>query len=206
VASDERLLTRPAEFGPRIARKYGGTSMSLSDRYNRGDSWIQKCDKYLTDTGNRVGNFWLDQTGINRRTLTQGLYIAAVLAASERAIVFHDPTMFVMAAVAMMSYMGLGQSKGGVVEQIQAEAAGLPKNTLAWMRLEILVIGVWMLASAGGGFVALLHSNQSIAVLLIKPLMAGIAFTALQAGDYISRTNPASPGKGGRGKLSFNPR
>src|SRR5687767_1653890 len=117
--------------------------MSLSDRYNRGDDRIQKFDGYLTDLGNVAGNWWSDQTGMSRRTLTQGLYIAAVLAASQYGISFRDPFQLVIAAIALLSFTGAaGHSKGGVVEQLQAEAAGLPKNTLALMRLGILAVGV----------------------------------------------------------------
>ena len=31
--------------------------MSLSDRYNRGDGRLELLDRYLTDLGNRAGNF-----------------------------------------------------------------------------------------------------------------------------------------------------
>src|SRR5680860_86030 len=110
--------------------------MSLSDRYNRGDGRIQKFDRYLTDLGNVAGNWWSDQTGWSRRGLTQGLYVAAALTASQSGFTFGDPFLYVIAAVAMLSFTGAaGQSKGGLVEQIQAEGAGLPKNTLAVMRL-----------------------------------------------------------------------
>jgi hypothetical protein len=176
--------------------------VSLSDRYNRGDGRIQKFDRYLTDLGNLAGNWWADQTGFSRRTLTQGLYVAAILAASQHGVVFKDPFLLVIAGVAMLSFTGVaGQSKGGVVEQIQAEAAGLPKNTLAVMRLVILFVGTMQLANAAFGFVGLLNSNLSMTRYILDPLLFGIALTALQASDYICRTNPATPGKGGRGKL-----
>ena len=176
--------------------------MSLSDRYNRGDGRIQKFDRYLTDLGNIVGNWWADQTGCSRRTLTQGLYVASILTATQYGISFRDPFLLVIACIAILSFTGAaGQSKGGIVEQLQAEAAGLPKNTLAVMRLGVLFIGVLRLLDAAVGFVAVLSTNVSITDYLIAPLLGGIALTALQASDYICRTNPATPGKGGRGKL-----
>ena len=176
--------------------------MSLSDRYNRGDDRVQRFDRYLTDVGNVVGNWWSDQTGWSRRTLTQGLYVTAVLTASQYGISFRDPFLLVIAGIAMLSFTGAaGNSKGGVVEQLQAEASGLPKNTLALMRLGILFIGIMQLADAVVGFAVALNANVSITQTIIAPLLGGVAMTALQASDYICRTNPAEPGKGGRGKL-----
>jgi hypothetical protein len=69
------------------------------------------------------------------------------------------------------------------------------------MRLEILVVGVWHIMIAGGGFLAALGSDHPLTTFIVKPLLLGVALTALQMSDYICRTNPATPGKGGRGKL-----
>lgn len=180
--------------------------MSLSDRYNRGDGRIQKLDRYLTDVGNRAGNLWLDSTGWSRTTLTKGLYIVSALAATQHGVLFKEPAVFIFAGAALMSFVGVGQSRGGLVEQIQAEAAGLPKNAIALMRLQVLMIGVWQLAIAGGGFLAALGANVSITTDIVKPLLLGLALAALQAGDYIRRTNPITPSGGGRGHRVLNPR
>jgi hypothetical protein len=175
--------------------------VSLSDRYNRGDGRIQQFDRYLTEIGNTAGNWWSDTTGWSRRTLTQGLYVAAALAAAQHGITFKDPFLYLIASAAILSFLGMaGQSRGGVVEQIQAEAAGLPKNSIAVMRLLVLFIGLDHLAMAAGGVTSLFFAYVPSTAIL-DPLLIGIAFTALQASDYIVRTNPATPGKGGRGKL-----
>ena len=112
--------------------------MSLSDRYNRGEGRVQSFDKFLTELGNRVGNFWSDQTGVSRRSLTQGLYVLSALAATQHFAVSHDPTVLLFAVVALLAYMGAMPALGGVVEQIQAEAAGLPKHARDHAPLRIL--------------------------------------------------------------------
>jgi hypothetical protein len=176
--------------------------MSLFDRYNRGDGKIQKLDRYLTHLGNRAGNLWWSWTGWSRTSLTQGLYVVSAVAATQHMIIFGEPILLLIAAAAVISFLGAGQSRGGLIEQIQAEAAGLPKNAVALMRLEVLILGLWHLAIAAGGFAALLTAPGSILELLIKPLLLGLALTALQASDYIRRTNPATPSRGGHGMLA----
>jgi hypothetical protein len=175
--------------------------MSLSDRYNRGEGRIQSFDKYLTDLGNRAGNLWLGGTGISRRTLTQGLYMLAAIAATEHYLVSREAMSLAFAAVAFLSYLGAVPALGGLIEQIQAEAAGLPKNALAIMRLQILGVGVFLLATAGGHLLADLSGVAPLGMDFLRVLLLGLSFTALQASDYIRRTNPASPSGGGRGRL-----
>ena len=173
--------------------------MSLSDRYNRGDGRIQSFDKFLTDLGNRVGNFWADQTGVSRRSLTQGLYVLSALAATQHFAVSHDFTVLLFTAVALLAYMGAMPALGGVVEQIQAEAAGLPKNTLAIMRLFILWVGAFLLTSVVVDVVADLIGSEPLDRQFALDLLMGVSLVALQASDYIRRTNPSIPSSGGRG-------
>lgn len=182
--------------------------MSLSDRYNRGDGRIQKLDRYLTEVGDRAGNLWYDSTGWSRATLTKGLYIVSALAAAEHGVLFKDPTVYVFVVFALLSMLGIGvgQSRGGLVEQIQSEVAGLPKNAMAIMRLQVFMIGVWQLAIAAGGFIAAFGSGVSIITDIVQPLLLGLALAALQASDYIRRTNPSSPGPRGPGHRMFVPR
>lgn len=179
--------------------------MSLSDRYNRGDGRIQQFDRYMTELGNVVGNWWSDLTGWSRRSLTQGLYIASALAAAQHGVIFQDPFVYMIGAVSVLSFIGLaGQSRGGVVEQLQAEAAGLPKNSLAALRLLMLFLGILSLADVAVGVVASAFDPSQLSGFMIDSLLIGIAFTTLQASDYICRTNPTT-GKGGRGKLVHAP-
>ena len=174
--------------------------MSLSDRYNRGGGRIQSLDRYLTELGDRLGNLWFDVTGWSRASLTKGLYVLAALSATQHGVLFQDAKVYIFTVVALLSMTGLGVTRGGLVEQIQAEAAGLPKNAIAIMRMEVLLIGVWQLAIASCGLVAaLLTSDISPVPDIARPLLLGIALTSLQASDYIRRTNPNFPTRGGRG-------
>lgn len=173
--------------------------MSLSDRYNRGDGRIQSFDKFLTELGNRVGNCWADQTGISRRSLTQGLYVLSALAATQHFAFSHDFMVLLFAAVALLSYMGAMPALGGVVEQIQAEAAGLPRNTLAFMRLFIFWMGAFLLTSVTVRAIADLIGSEPLDAQFALDLLMGVALVSLQASDYIRRTNPSIPSSGGRG-------
>jgi hypothetical protein len=175
--------------------------MSLSDRYNRGGGRIQSFDKYLTHIGNRAGNLWLHETGISRTVLTQGLYVLSALAAAEHYLLSRNPMSILFAGIAIMGYLGAMPALGGVVEQIQAEAAGLPRNALAIMRLQILGVGVFMLATSAGHMAADLAGARPLGIEFLTTLALGISFSALQASDYIRRTNPATPSGGGGGKL-----
>ena len=176
--------------------------MSLSDRYNRGDGRIQKFDRYLTDLGNDAGNLWADQTGWSRRALTQGLFVVAALAATQHGVLYHNPFLYLIAGLAVFSFTGMaGQSSGGIVEQLQAEAAGLPRNAIATLRLLMLFVGVLNMSIAVSRLAFLITDHPFTAGIVIEPLLIGIAFVSLQASEYISRTNPATPGKGGPGKL-----
>jgi len=172
--------------------------VSLSDRYNRGDGRIQSFDKYLTEIGDDLGEFWWRSTGVNRSVLTQGLYIVSTWAAVQHFMVTRQPNMLLIACVALLSYMGLGHSKGGLVEQLQAEATGLPKNSLAFLRLFILTVGVFNGAVAVCALGASFGSEPISAGEVAAPLLIGLSLTALQLSDYIRRTNPVSPSGGMR--------
>ena len=172
--------------------------MSLSDRYNRGDGRIQSFDKYLTEIGDDLGEFWWRSTGIHRSVLTQGLYVVSAWAGAQHFMVTRDPGMLLITCVALLSYMGMGHSKGGLVEQLQAEATGLPKNSLAFLRLFILAVGVLNLASAACAFAASFGSEPVTSGDVAVPLLIGLSLTALQLSDYIRRTNPVTPSGGMR--------
>jgi hypothetical protein len=168
--------------------------MSLSDRYNRGGGRIQNFDRYLTELGDRLGNYWLDRTGFPRAALTQGLYLTSAWAASYHFSLFRNPIMAIFLGGAILSLLGAAQSKGGIVEQIQSEAAGLPRNTLAFMRLLTLGLGVFNLAMATAESTALIVASNPPPTTVKHFALLGLTLSALQAGEYIRRTNPATPG------------
>jgi hypothetical protein len=170
--------------------------VALTDRYNRGGGRLENLDRYLTQLGDRIGNYWLDRTGIDRGTLTQGLYLLAAWSAVQYASLTRNPTMLVVAAVALMAAVGkLPVSRGGLVEEIQVEALGLPRRTFVSLRLVVLSLGLLNLAMATGELAFALQTG-SPPVGAGEMLLSGCALTALQAGDYIRRTNPATPSGG----------
>ena len=164
--------------------------MSLHDRYNRGGGRLDNLDRYLTHLGNRAGNAWLDHTGVGRDVLTRGLCFFALWAALQNVVLSRDPIMILVAGLALLSLRGLTSSRGGLVEQIQVEALGLPKSTFAFLRIFILFIGCFSLATALGEVGVALQLRAAIPFSAAQSLMSGCALVALQASDYIRRTNP----------------
>ncbi len=172
--------------------------MSLNDRYNRGSGTgrLEKLDRYLTELGNRFGNYWWDHTGVDRSTLTQGLYLFAAWAGLQHTALFHDPMMLVWVGVSLFGLMGIGQQKGNVVEQMQIELLGLPKQTFAFLRLFVLSIGLLSLATAAGELLLALQTGTALPMTATGSLLTGLAMTGLQISDYIRRTNPSLPSSG----------
>jgi hypothetical protein len=171
--------------------------MSLHDRYNRGgDGRLELLDRYLTYLGDRTGNSWRDRTGANREVLTRSLYLFAAWASLQHVALSRDPTMLFIAGIAMMSLFGKLKSRGGLVEQIQVEAMGLPKRTFVILRVWLLFIGLFSLAMAIGDLALSLQSGIPLTINSAEGWLMGCALTALQSSDYISRTNPIFPSGG----------
>ncbi|MFL5761818.1 MAG: hypothetical protein ACJ789_19135 [Thermomicrobiales bacterium] len=173
--------------------------MSLRDRYNRGgDGRLELLDSYLTYLGDRTGNSWRDRTGASRTDLTRCLYLFAAWAALQHVVISHDPSMLVIAGVALLSIFGVLKSRGGVVEQIQVEALGLPRRTFVILRVWLLVLGLFSLAMALGDLAVTLQSGAPLTLQAGQSWLLGLSLTALQTSDYISRTNPIFPSGGMR--------
>ena len=172
--------------------------MSLTDRYQRGDGRLALLDRYLTHLGDRVGTRFVERTGAGRETLTHGLYLASAWAALQHVVFTHDPGFLAVAGLALLSLRGLVPSRGGLVEQIQVEAAGLPRNTLLVMRLAILGLGLLSLLTAAAYVADALRTGAPLFSQAAESALSGIALFALQAADYIRRTNPVTPSGGHR--------
>jgi hypothetical protein len=175
--------------------------MSLSDRYQRGDGRLALLDRHLTHLGDRAGTWFADRTGAGRQPLTHGLYLAAAAAAVQHVVLVRDPGLLAVAGVALLSLRGLVASRGGLVEQIQVEAAGLPRNTLLVMRLAILGMGLLSLLTAVAYLVETLRTGVPLPVAAAESALSGVALFALQAADYIRRTNPVTPSGGHRMRI-----
>ena len=172
--------------------------MSLGDRYNRGEGRLAAIDRYLTHLGDRAARSWFDRTGTSATVLTQGLYVVAAWASVQHLTLFRDPIVVVFASYALFALLGLTQSRGGLVEQIQAEAAGLPKWWFALCRLIVLGMGLFQLAVASGLVLEAVVVRSPGSLGATDALLLGCAMTALQAGDYIGRANPFTPSDGYR--------
>src|SRR5215213_10701258 len=96
--------------------------VGLADRYNRGEGRLQALGRYLTTLADRIGNAWWARTGVSRETFTQGLYVFSAWAATQHFALTHDPIVTVIILAAVLSWQGVGQSRGGLIEQIQSEA------------------------------------------------------------------------------------
>ncbi len=170
--------------------------MSLGDRYNRGDGRLANLDRYLTHLGERAARAWLDRTGTGSGTLVQGLYFLSAWAAVQHLTFFRNPTVVIFAGAALLALQGLTRSRGGLVEQIQSEAMGLPKWWFAGCRLFVLVLGLFNLAIAAGGILAAFLAGAAVLPETAGALLLGCTMAALQAGDYIGRANPLPPSRG----------
>ncbi len=172
--------------------------MSLNDRYNRGggSGRLENLDRYITDLGNRFGNYWWDHTGVDRSTLTQGLYLFAAWAGLQHTALFHDPMMLLWVGLALFGLMGIGQTRGNVVEQMQIELLGLPKQTFVVVRLFVLFIGLLSLATAAGELLLSVQIGTALPMTATGSLLTGLAMTSLQVSEYVRRTNPSFPTKG----------
>jgi hypothetical protein len=171
--------------------------MALNDRYNRGGGRLENLDRYLTHLGDRFGDFWWERTGLNRAVLTQALYLLAAWAALHAALWFHRPLLLGIAGVALVALLGKTPiSRGGLVEEMQVEVLGLPRRTFVVLRLWLLGLGLLNLAQATGELALAAGSGLPPSLQGVEFFLTGCAFTALQAADYIRRTNPSTPSGG----------
>ena len=106
--------------------------------------------------------------------------------------------MAVVAGLALLGWLGLMPSRGGLVEQIQVEAMRLPKNTFVLLRLWLFGLGLLRLSMAVAYVANAIQTCTTLPIEAVEQLLTGYALTALQTSDYIRRTNPTTPSNGGR--------
>lgn len=169
--------------------------MALDDRFNRGaDHWLIRFDGNLTAHAERCGALWLRWTPWGRHTLAQGLLALGGFAALERVIVLHDILYLAVAFLAIQAFMRTGFSwTGGLVEQIQYEAAGLPRWMASAVNILCLFTGLFALSNALGYALASLVNGTLAPPALVDSLLSGLAFGCWKAGEYVARTVPGGP-------------
>ena len=125
--------------------------MALNDRLNRnGDGSdltpVELIDAKLTQLADRWANDWQARTRQSRQSLTFDLYILATVAALIYVFLTHE---FLFLGVAVLAYAGSapGKRRGGLIDEIQLEVAGLPRRTLKYLGVFILGLGLYGLLS-----------------------------------------------------------
>jgi hypothetical protein len=131
--------------------------------------------------------------------LTQSLYLFAVWAALQNMVMTRDHMMIVIVGLAFFGLRGTTQSRGGLVEQMQVEVLRLPRWTFAFLRLLLLSAGCLTLARVTGEAAVALQSQTPIPLEASVDFLRGVALVALQAGEYIRRTNPPTISSNGHG-------
>ena len=175
--------------------------MSLKDDLNRpGDGGalgpIERLDLALARLAEAWAERWQARTAQGRPGLIRDLYLLA-LAGAVAYVALHGSALFL--GVAALACVGSvpGQWRGALVEQIQLEAAGLPRQMMAWLNVGLLGLGLAGFL-AGGLFLLLDVALSGVVVEVnLRGVLGGAALVALKVGDYLSRADPAPP-RGGR--------
>lgn len=167
--------------------------MSLGDRLNRNSddsdlSPIERLDARLTRSADGWGEAWRRRTGRERQSLTLGLYVAATLGGLAY-VALTGQVLFL--GIAFLAYAGSapGKQRGSLVEEIQLEAAGLPRRTLKYLAVFMFGLGLFGVLTSLP-FVLLGLGGVGSAFAELPGLVGGAAITALKVADYIARTNP----------------
>lgn len=146
--------------------------------------------------GDKAGDIWLNRTGVDRSILTFSLFLLAAGIGFQKVVLFHDLADTFIILLALMGMLGLSRSRGGIVEQLQIEAVGLPKNSLVFIRLMLLFSGLMGLSSGLRYVATSIQSGTPIPPAGIESLLTGIMLHFLLSAEYIQRTNPTPPSRG----------
>ncbi|HEX5503021.1 MAG TPA: hypothetical protein VFW96_10385 [Thermomicrobiales bacterium] len=177
--------------------------MGLQDRLNRhGDGGdltpIEYIDAELTREADDFANRWHARTRVSRQTLTLGVYVIATVFAFSYALLTRQ---FLFLAIGALAYAGSmpGKHRGSLVEEIQLEAAGLPPQTLKYVNVFVLGVGLFGIFTSIPLFLSTLVYGGGL-IFAVDGFVGGIALTALKIADYIQRTNPTPRNDGDREK------
>jgi hypothetical protein len=109
-------------------------------------------------------------------------------------VLLHDVLYLLVAFAILQSFMRrVGAPVGGLLEEIQYEAAGLPRWTPSAVNVLILFSGLFGLSTVAGSILASALSGIAPTVAILDPLLSGVAFAGWKIGEYIARTNPSGP-------------
>ncbi len=153
---------------------------------------ILRLDALLTVLADRAAARWQARTPFSRQILTLGLYVAAALLGVGYVLLTRE---YLFLGIGFLAYMGSlpGRQRGSLVEEIQLEVTGLPRHTLKYLAVGVLMIGLFGVVSSLP-FLALTPLTGSFSLGDLASLLGGGALVVLKIADYISRTNPPDRG------------
>lgn len=167
--------------------------MALKHEFNRLDDGagpVERLDAVLTRLADRWAERWQARTPFSRQGLTLGLYVTASLCGLGYVLLTRE-VLFL--GVALLAYMGSapGRQRGSLVEELQLEVSGLPRNTLKYLSVFVLGLGLFGIVSSLP-FVLLGAATGDWAGVDLPGTVGGLSLVALKAADYIARTNPSN--------------
>lgn len=168
--------------------------MALKDALGRNSdgserSPVERIDAALTQLADEWAERWQARTPFSRQGLTLALYAAATLGGLGYVAL---TGAFLFLGIALLAYAGSapGKGRGSLVEEIQLEAAGLPRRTLKYLSVFMLGLGFFGILS-GLPFVLAGLLGYGTPGAELPSVVGGLAITTLKVADYIARTNPS---------------
>lgn len=170
--------------------------MSLKRELNKRSSGDEPNPVVAIDSAlSREADDWAERcaarTSLARDVITYAVYVVAALASLIYAVRTAQPLFL---GIAVLAYAGSvpGRQRGSLIEEIQLEAAGLPRHTMQVINVFMVALGLFGIFSSVVLFALGLAAPAAFS-FGFNSLAGGLAITALKIGDYISRTNPSRP-------------
>ncbi len=166
-------------------------------RNNRQPGRIERLDLAFTHAGKIVATTWTETTGWSRDLLVNGLSVVSIFAIVQHYLLYHDPQVLLMMVFGIVGLMQMQRPVSGAGEQIQAQAAGLPRNAVAFLRIYVMFLGLYLLTSGTAlvtGYVLALDTDTSG---FGGSLLMGVGLVAGQFGEYVRRSQPFNSSRGG---------
>lgn len=167
--------------------------MALKHEFNRLNDDadpIEQIDATFTNLADRWGERWRTRTRFSRQSLTLGLYIVASIGSFGYVLLTHK-VLFL--GVVVLAYLGSlpGRQRGSLIEEMQLEVTGLPRNTLKYCAVLLLTVGLFgVVTGLPTIFIGTVSGNLSY--IDLPSLIGGLALVLLKVADYITRTNPSN--------------
>jgi len=163
-----------------------------ANQHPKNNGRIQRLDHRFAESGRLLGNWWCDLTGLSRNLLVDVLAVVSTFAILQHYVQYHRVNVLMFLMLPVASLLGVQSTRGGVREQIQLEAFGLPRNAVAFLRLQIIFLGLFFLMNGIAQWFAVAIRLPADGQPYGASLLLGLALVAAQASDYVRRTDTAS--------------